>query len=239
MKKGIILLTIASILLSLLSFNAFADDINISKNIMMNKDIYFADDIASAYKQYETTGVKNTILRDVLKPTSMDIRFPNIDVSKVVSDVKLKELAQKDVFIQALQDHGNSILNAEEMTYSEYCNIESKWLLESDIIDSIKGHYQELENIDMSKWTHGMYQEYYKEKNKEDLRARFTNEQLAKLDRRGILVEDTLYLLKEFHDPENLLQQSDSVLKLMIEDCYKFNFSMTVGKINNSENLNI
>ena len=239
MKKIILTLIAISVFISSFSFNISADSINSSKSALAVKEIYSTSDIVTAFEQYEDSGVENSVLQDVLKPTSLGIAIPNIDLSKIESKVKLKDLAEKDVFLHALQYHGVDISNAEEMSYTEFSEIESKWILEPEIIEIIKSHYPELEDVDMSTWTYGMYKTYYKEKNVQDLKGRFTDVQLAELNRRGILVEDTLYLLKEFHQPDVLLKQSDSVLKLMIEDCYRFNFSMTLGDLEEVKELNI
>lgn len=69
--------------------------------------------------------------------------------------------------------------------------------------------------------TYGDYLEYQISKDKQDFSAKwFTQEQLDELEERDIRLDDAAFLLKEFHNAEVILRQSDAVLKQIITDFY-------------------
>ena len=181
--------------------------------------LYQPQEVKESLETLESVGIGSEILDDVLLPASMDIKVPNIDMDKVAKNTSITTLSGE--FYDALIEHGYSDEGIKDMTLSQYEEIEASWLLSDEMIELLMRGYPELENSDLRSWTYGQYEDFYKAKYNEDLAARFTEEQLQELDDRGILIADTFYLFKEFHDPATMLAQSDAVLKQTIETYYQ------------------
>jgi len=120
-----------------------------------------------------------------------------------------------------LKRHGYTEEEISKFSYHDYKVIESTWKLPEEMMISISKSYPELANEDPSQWTYGDYREYYTKQDQENFVRSFTDEQLTQLNQRGILVEDTFYLLKEFHEIDMILAQPDEVLKRTLERYYQ------------------
>ncbi|MCL4423917.1 MAG: M23 family metallopeptidase [Firmicutes bacterium] len=180
---------------------------------------------ALAQLQAGSKNVNTILLADILMPTSMGIQTPKINVERITNNTPISELS--GAFLDSLVTHG--VKAAGSMTYSEFKAIEATWPLTAEGIRILKELYPELSNTDMSTWTYGTSEAYCSQADKRNLAKRFSDEQLRKLNDRGIRIEDTFYLFKEFHDPETILAQSDETLKGVIEGYYKANLSMSLG----------
>jgi len=189
--------------------------------------LYQASEVVEALAQLQAgnKNVNTRLLDDLLMPTSMGIQTPNINVKRIANNVPISELSS--VFVDSLVDHG--VEANDSMTYSEFKAIEATWPLTGESISILKELYPELSNVDMSSWTYGMFEAYCSQADMSNLTKRFSDEQLRELDDRGILIRDTFYLLKEFHDPETILAQSDETLRSVIEGYYRANLSMSLG----------
>lgn len=189
--------------------------------------MYTVDAVIDEIKK--PTGQNKKIIESVMLPTSMDIKFPNIDTSKIIpiSSPLISTLKEKDTFFEELKNHG---ITDTDMTLAEYRAIESLWPMGDYEIQSTKALYPELANVDVSDWTKHDFEEYSKEQDAKSLKERFTDEQLAELERRGIQVADTFYLFKEYHSIENFLSKPDEELKEVIEGYYRISFSLTMGE---------
>lgn len=171
---------------------------------------------------------KHILEQTTYEKTSLGIKFPKINPSNIVpiNSPKIETLPAKDEFIKQLKRYG---ITNFDITYYEYQVIERSQLLDDDSIAALKSLYPELENVDLSDWTIGKKQAYAKEKGDENLKSRFTADQLAELKKRGIEIEDTTYLFKEFHNPDTILSQSDQTLKETIEGYYRTNAVLALG----------
>lgn len=149
---------------------------------------------------------------------SMDIKTPNIDTSKIVDNRPIAELDK--TLIESLVEHGIDPEEAKSMAYSEFRAKEVKWQLTDEMIKIAKNFYPELADVDMDNWTYGQHETYFIRADKNNLAKRFSNSQLKELKNRGIRVEDTFYLFKEFHDVDTILSQPDKVLRDTIEGYY-------------------
>ena len=193
---------------------------------------YHASEILNALEKQtrsadSLTTAEKAILNDVLLPASMGITIPNINISKIVQTADVYTL--DEVFSESLEEHG---VFRSHMTFSEYEEIESTWLLPEDFIEATKFSYPELQDVDMSTWTYGMYSEYIKQKDEERFLARFTSEELRALKKRGIRIDDLSILLSSYHTIDNVLAQSDEDLKATIESAYSFSIENLRATVN-------
>lgn len=190
--------------------------------------IFTAEQVTEALLN-PTTQNKYILEQTTYKNTSMGITFPKVDPSRIapISSPKIETLPAKDEFIRELTIHG---ITDYDITLYEYQVIERTWLLDNEMILITKGMYPELENVDLSNWTIGDKQEYDEQRSNNELKLRFTTEQLVELKERGIEIEDTFYLFKEFHNADNILNQTDQVLKETIEGYYRTYLSFALGE---------
>lgn len=226
MKTRPLLTLCASVLLMalLLALNLFALGAPASESkaetITGRFELFDAIDIQADLEQHRESGTTSINLEKILLEPSLDIEVPNINLSKVKSPTKIADLAAKDEFYKQLDDHGVQY-DPDTITYSEYCIIESTWTVDADTAAQIRLLYPELENTSNTELTYGDYLEYQISKDKQDFGSKwFTPEQLDELEERNIRLDDAAFLLKEFHNAEVILRQSDAVLKQIITDFY-------------------
>lgn len=242
MKKRFVAMTIIVVMLmSCFSANAAestvdgasALDTMIARGEVFTAAAVKAELLSAQNRTNAMTATRQTssLLSEVLQPVSMGIEIPKVDPSKVLDiyDRKISDMASREVYYENLAEHGFTDAEMATMTRSEYDALESTWLMDADFIAVAQKLYPELKNIDMTDWTIGKYDAYVKTKNAEQLKARFTAEQLAELEERNILVEDTFYLFKEFHNVDVILQQTDETIKEVLEGYYAFNLEHTLG----------
>ncbi|MBQ8894708.1 MAG: hypothetical protein IJ043_09930 [Clostridia bacterium] len=190
---------------------------------------YTREVVKTALMEYERTGRMGTVAHDVLLPTSMGIKIPNLDPSKVLNETPLSSYGNREAFYEALRSHGYDDPDMENMPYWQYEQLESNWLLDSETAAYLLASNPELADRDISHWTYGDYNRFNDQKETEILAAWFTAEQLEELEARGIRIEDTRTLLKEFHQPETILAQSDATLKALLEDYYEIKLAFSLG----------
>ena len=216
---GNILLMAFVLTLNLFALTASTPDIE-AETINDKFELYDAEDIQTDLELYQAKGTASAGLEKILLEPSLDIEVPNINLSKVKSPTKIADLAAKDEFYKQLDDHGVQY-DPDTITYSEYCIIESTWTVDADTAAQICLLYPELENTSNTELTYGDYLEYQISKDKQDFGSKwFTPEQLDELEERNIRLDDAAFLLKEFHNAEVILRQSDAVLKQIITDFY-------------------
>ncbi len=204
---------------------------NISNYWLYKSKVVFADssefDVEAITAQEVTEALlnpteqnKHILEQTTYQKTSMGIEFPRINPSNIAPaySPKIETLANKDVIIEDLKQHG---ITDFDITYYEYQTIEKTWLLDNEMISMTKEMYPELENVDLSDWTIGKQQAYDKERSSANQNKWFTDDQLSELKKRGIEIDDTFFLLKEFHNPATILSQSDQTLKEIIEGYYR------------------
>ncbi len=175
------------------------------------------------------TAQNKQLLEMVTLKASMGIEFPKLDSSKIIPaySPKIETLKEKDTFINGLKNHG---INKTDITLYEYQTIEASWTMDEKFVDIATKLYPELKEVKLNEWTIGEYQQYVKEQNAIDLKNKFTDAQLLELKKRGIEIEDTFYLLKEFYSPEAIFNQTDATLKSIIESYYKATVSLLLGE---------
>lgn len=171
------------------------------------------------------------ILNEVLQPSSMGIEIPKINPDRVIdiNDKLLSEYAGYQEFYDELADHGIPEEVAAKITMSQYRQIESTWPLSGEFRTTALELYPALKEENISSWKIGDYQNFVKEENINDIRKRFTEDQLEELQERNILIEDTFYLFKEYHNADTILSQTNATLKAVLEDYYAFIFDYTLG----------
>jgi hypothetical protein len=188
--------------------------------------LYQPAEIASAIAMLrEGNGAYSAVLHAVSMPASMGITIPNIDPELIAKNTLVAQLSSD--FSDALAQHGAYADGS--MTLSEFEAIEAAWPLMPEDVQIVLGLYPELTYHQVSSWSYGDYSMYRKTADLKSLESRFSAQQLNKLRTRGIRIEDTLPLLKEFHDPDAVLAQSDEVLKAAIESYYDLKISMALG----------
>lgn len=239
MKKNIflIMITLSVLLVSIIPVNAKSssqlinsetETISLSTLALQAEDIcnyYSKGDVEKAVESFYKTGVKTAVLKDITLPTSLGIETIKIDVSKIDNSKLIIEYEQKDDFVSQLSNHGVDEKVINTLTYSQYKKMESEWFIDSELIPTIKEMYPELKAVDISNWTYGMYTAY-RRNTKSNSSVYFTDEQVLELNKRGIQLDDAVYLLKDYHNAELLLSKSDELLKLLIEERYQFNLAM-------------
>jgi hypothetical protein len=190
---------------------------------------YPREEIKSALLRYERSGEKNGVAEAVLLPASMGIKTPSINPAKVLNDTPLHYYGNREVFYAALRSHGYDDGDMANMPYWQYEQLESRWLLDEALRNSLAASNPELADRDLSHWTYGDYHRFNEQKSTENLAAWFSAEQLAELESRDIRIEDTRPLLKEFYQPETILAQSDETLRTAIEEWYETKLILSLG----------
>jgi hypothetical protein len=188
--------------------------------------LYQPEDVLLAVEQLANQkNIDNeSLVQNVFLKQSMGIETVNIDMRKVAVNTKISKLNGE--FFDALMKHEIDSETAKCMTLSEFRMLEGTWKLEKEEIEIARRLYPELSKIDISNWTHGEYKNYYMRKNRESLAKRFSEVQHEELKNRGINLEDTFFLFKEFHNADVILAQSDEVLKDTIEAYYQVKLDM-------------
>ena len=240
--KKVLLMTL--VCLAMLSFASFEVTASYEKNTAITGvTLYSPQEVALALvanskvsleKDIITERVVNnvtTLLDDVLLPASMGIETPNIDMTKIEKTILISTL--DPAFLDAVAEHApaNCSLIYSDMTLSEYYALEDTWVLPNEIIITAKLTYEELQDVDMSKWTYGTYKAFYAKRNLDDRLSRFTPTELRTLQDRGVQFNDIMYLFKEFHTPDNILAQSDDTLRQTIEGYYEFTLDGIMSSI--------
>ncbi|MGI6677520.1 MAG: stalk domain-containing protein [Dehalobacterium sp.] len=192
-----------------------SDDSNFS---LYNVVQFLPQEIHQALKNQDYPH-REEIINAVRLPSSLDIDIPKINMEKII-DTKPLDAFSYD-FKGELREHGYTEEEISRFSYHDFKVIESTWQLTEEMINSIKNDDPELAEKDLSQWTIGDYQKYYKERDKKNLELSFTEEQLAQLNQRGILMEDAFYLLKEFQQMDRILAQPDEVLRRIMEGYYQ------------------
>lgn len=190
---------------------------------------YTREEIKTALRDYERTGTANEIAKAVLLPASMGITLPNLNPAKVQNETPLSAYGNREDFYAALRTHGYDDPDMKNMPYWKYEKLEADWLLEPELAALLVATNPELADRDLSQWTYGDYTRFNEQKNAENLAARFTPEQQAKLEARGIRMEDLRPLMKTFFDAETILAQSDETLRSLIEDWYETKLTLSLG----------
>lgn len=210
----ILALVMSMVFLSL----AFADQSTTS-----NDGKYLPSQVLTALSQksMETTSSSvYHIFDDVILPSSMNIDVPNINMDKVIDTTPLNLFPS--VFKDDLMKHGYNEKQIASFTYDDYQNIAGKWKLEKEQIKAAKSLYPELNNVDISNWTNKDFENYYTKVDRANLANNFTKNQLQQLEQKGIRLDDTFYLFKEYYTPDTILAQPDEALKRTIQGYYQF-----------------
>ncbi len=167
---------------------------------------------------------RDKVIKAIGLPRSMNIEIPKINMKRIITTTPLSEF--KYDFKQSLRQHGYSEKQITNFTYGDYKVIEKTWKIPKKMIKSTKLLYPELKRKDLSNWTYGDLENYSTFKDTITPNNRFTEEQKKQFKERGILLEDTIYLIKAFHQPDTILAQSNEVLKKIITGYYKFSINM-------------
>ncbi len=172
-----------------------------------------------------STPSDNAILNDVLMPTSMGIDIPHIDPSKIIQSVDVYTLDSS--FAEELEAHG---IHATSMTYSEYEALESTWTIPSDLIESVKVCYPELQDADLTEWTYGDYKDYCSTSDRARLLDSLTDDDISWLNEKSIQISDLDILFKEYYTLENVMLQSDEELQSTLETAYAYTYDSIVSE---------
>jgi murein DD-endopeptidase MepM/ murein hydrolase activator NlpD len=154
-----------------------------------------------------------------LKP-SMSISIPKIDATKIHAAIPLGNDEGSLKIKEELRDHGYSDKEIAEMDLGDYQELCASWIMSPTRIEVAKEIYPELANKDLTKWTNGEYDNFIKEKNLETFIP--TQSQSEALEARDITLDDAIWLTKIYGSFDDILEQSDNVLKAHLEERYQF-----------------
>ena len=158
------------------------------------------------------------LLETVLLPTSLGIRLPHIDGTRILSETLLRESMFYDDFWEELSAHGLSRKEMEAMTYGEYNQLHDGWVIgeaeQAEIAN--EPYFAGRDPSTVVWWEYDVFQ-------KSKYESRFNEEELAELARRGIREDDASWLLKKeyYFDTEAFLAESDAVLREKIRQYYQ------------------
>lgn len=216
MKRALLAAIVIALCLSSVSVMASGSSLPASR-------LYQPNEVTSAIAMIREGKVaRSAVLDAVLMRTSMGITTPNIDPELIAKNIPISQLSSD--FSEALVQHG--VVPDGSMTLSEFEALEATWPLTTEDVEIALRLYPELDYDRVSTWTYGDYLAYRRLVDLEDLKTRFTSSQLRELERRGIRIEDTFALFKEFHNPEVILAQSDETLKAKIALSYDVKLGM-------------
>ena len=157
----------------------------------------------------------DNVIEQISKPASLGIDTINIDMHKVHQTYPLLEEQ-----ILELKKHGYTDDDITSLDMGDFFNIESTWMIDSDIIDLVIYLYPELEDNNISNWTYGDLKSYASIVDAKKYAP--TVEQQKEFESRNITISDAKILLKDYYDYDNILAQSDEQLAKDLEEYYQF-----------------
>jgi len=138
---------------------------------------------------------------------SMKIEIPNILLESINDTRKItdeqKEWLTKNGYLESFE---------KLVTRQDYLNAKNKiFISNKETIIHIKEIYPELYKEDLSKWTYEKFNTYSQERSK-DIEY-FTDVEKVKLQSRGLVLIDAIYMLKEYGSYEEIINLSDKEIK--------------------------
>lgn len=180
---------------------------------------------------YSTLANKNTgVLDDVLMKSSLGITTPRLNDDNIHTYIPLTNSDVDMAIKKELRDHGYTEAEITNMDLGDYMNLYPTWLMDDARIEVAKEIYPELADVNLSTWTNGQYDEFVQKKVEAET-APTLSEKMA-LKARNITLEDAKLLTKDFGSYENVLEQSDKVLKNTLEDYYQFIYDNVAAQAN-------
>lgn len=227
-KSGIALLSL--LFLFCFTANVFATPLPETELAAKTDALYRAEEVKEALTLREAGNLQTAskAYEELFLPTSMGIESANLNMDVIYLDSPLRESDQE--MIDALVTHGYSKAAYKDMTLSEYRAIEGTWLLGKNDIANAKYLYPELAKEDLTKWTWADFNAYALKTDTGNYSKQFTAEQLATLEKRGIRIDDTFWLFKEYYTVDTILAQSDEALREVIERAYNTKEYMVTGE---------
>ena len=160
------------------------------------------------------------VLNTVLLEPSLDITIPRLNYQNIHMYKPLGN-SETDIAVkEELREHGYSDDEIAEMDLGDYLNLSPTWIMSQESIEIAKRLHPELTNVDLNSWTNGDFSAFVKEKIFANNAP--TNEQILQFEARNIKQEDMQFLLKNFDSYDNILEQTDEVLKESLESYYQF-----------------
>ena len=181
--------------------------------------MFFADDLilAMAHPELESS---MRVMAAIELPRSMNIEISKIDSHKMMNMRPIREDIPE--FTVELQDHGYSDKEIASISYGEYKVLESHWLLSEEMQELAVKYFPKTAMEDVSRWTYGELKERQMAEVDTARLDRFSEEEWASLQERGIVEADLFYLLKEFHQPATIVAQTDQALREVLKGYYEF-----------------
>lgn len=115
-----------------------------------------------------------------------------------------------DVQRNELKARGYSEENIANLDSEDFKQLEATWKLTQQQITYAKQIYPELNDMDLTEWTNADFGQYSITQTNKTYAS--TPEQVSELERRGIDTGIARQMLKEYHNYDTLLAQSDQVL---------------------------
>jgi hypothetical protein len=181
--------------------------------------MFFADDLilAMEHPEFESS---TRVMAAIELPRSMNIEIPKIDPHKMMNTRLITDHVPE--FKVDLQDHGYTDEEIASISYGEYKLLESHWLLSEEMQELAQSYFPEYTKEDVARWTFGALKKRQMAEVDVARLDRFTEEEWASLQERGIVEADLFYLLKEFQQPSTIVEQSDEALREVLEGYYEF-----------------
>ncbi len=181
--------------------------------------LYFSDELKLVFKHPELPSSKR-LMGAIELPRSMGIDIPKIDASRMLNMTPIAERAPE--FRYELQAHGYSDEDIAALSYGEYRILEDHWLLPEEMQAWALRDFSEYSKEEVEKWTYGELSKRRKADTEKARLNRFSEEEWRSLQERGIVEADLFLLLKEYHQPSQIVMQSDETLKAILEGYYQF-----------------
>ncbi len=155
---------------------------------------------------------RDSLLKVVEFPQSLEIGLPRINLKKVIDTKPLPAYARKDLIA-----HGYKFPKIINFALEDYNIIKGVWEITSEQINYAKEIYPELRNYNIENWTNNYYQAYYSAKDEQ----LFNNNQTQQLEQLKIPPHD-IKLLYEATRGGLPLNVSEDDLKDILASQYAF-----------------
>ncbi len=228
-KSKIFILLAVSVLTVGLLCNAFLSGSAPVEEAKAAAPLYTVEEVKTALLAYEQTGNAGALLKDIMLPATSGTKTPKLDERRILNTTPLSAFGNAETYYKELRSHGIRQSDLDGMNYSDYQQLRNGWKLDPSTAKTLKLRFPELAEADLTQWTYGTYDFYLQEQNVANLKELFTEDQLAQLEKMGIQISDTQYLLRIYDTPANLLAQPEAKLKATIEDRYQQDLNLLLG----------
>lgn len=191
--------------------------------------LYTVEEVKTALLAYEQSGNAGALLKDIMLPATAGITTPKLDESRILNTTPLSSFGNAEAYYKELMAHGVRQNELADMNYSDYRQLRAAWRLDPSTAKALKLRYPALSETDLSAWTYGTYDYFLKEQEVANLKAQFTEEELARLAAMGIRIEDTRHLMMVYGSASAILEQPADQLISAIDARYRQDLNLLLG----------